>query len=145
MMSSVGGPKRTPNMWPRFSERCAATGLENASEKSWRDHPPEAWNSPPPRHFLYGLHEGLRRWSECGLRLVDSAPPWGESCPPAPAGPALRAPVWCSSCRSRCSPGPRCPVRRWIRPPPPGPPSSSGEALQTGGGGGHYITFSWLF
>lgn len=27
----------------------------------------------------------------------------------------LRAPVWCSNCPSRCSPGLRCPVRRWIR------------------------------
>lgn len=28
----------------------------------------------------------------------------------------LRAPVWCNNCLSRCSPGLRCPVRRWTRP-----------------------------
>ncbi len=28
----------------------------------------------------------------------------------------LRAPVWCSNCLSRCSPGLRCPARRWTRP-----------------------------
>ncbi len=27
----------------------------------------------------------------------------------------LKAPVWCNNCLSRCSPGLRCPARRWTR------------------------------
>lgn len=44
----------------------------------------------------------------------------------------LKAPVWCSSCLSRCSPGLKCPVRRWTHPPRPPPPSFAGETLQAG-------------
>lgn len=43
---------------------------------------------------------------------------------------AFKAPVWCSSCRSRCSPGLRFPVRKWTRPPLLRPPSFSVETLQ---------------
>lgn len=78
--------------------------------------------------------EGLRCWSECDSRLVWfswSSP--GVSRPRAASSPCdLRAPVWCSSCLSRCSPGLRCPVRRWTRPPRRPPLSSSGETLQSG-------------
>lgn len=52
----------------------------------------------------------------------------GCSRPPCPVD--LRAPVWCSSCPSRCSLGLRFPVRRWTRPPLQLPPSCAGESLQ---------------
>ena len=54
--------------------------------------------------------------------------------PPPPSTPwqnLLRAPVWCSSPQSRCSPGRTRPARRWTRPPQSPPPSAAAETLLT--------------
>lgn len=130
------------HMWPRpdagslptplsfrFCEwLCAhtATRFKSCSEECSLQDFSEAWKrpcSPRHRHLLYWLNR--RRvalvcvWFEASTTLHVPDPFWGfpEVCP-VPVRPALswprdlKAPVWCSSCPSRCSPGRRCPVKR---------------------------------
>lgn len=85
---------------------------------------PEAWkrpSSPCQRHLLYWLHRRpvalVWVWFQASLTLHVPDPLLGffqrrVLSRLVPLHPDLRAPVWCSSCPSRCSPGQRCPVRR---------------------------------
>lgn len=101
-----------------------ARRLWKGSSSRWVSHTPGSSLSP---------RDGPGWCGPSVVLILDWVFPWA-SCGPAPPHPPcpldLRAPVWCSSCPSRCSLGLRCPVRRWTRPPPPSPPSSAGATLQ---------------